>query len=34
MASADKVKVVETTKEYELAVQDIVPATGQDEPTW
>ena len=34
MASEDKVKVVETTKEYELAVQDIVPATGQDEPTW
>ena len=34
MASDDKVKVVETTKEYELAVQDIVPATGQDEPTW
>ena len=34
MASEDKVKVVETTKEYELAVQDIVPATGQDAPTW
>ena len=34
MASDDKVKVVETTKEYELAVQDIVPATGQDAPTW
>ena len=34
MASDDKVKVVETTKEYELAVADIVPATGQDEPTW
>ena len=34
MASTDKVKVVETTKEYELAVEDIVPATGQDAPTW
>ena len=34
MASTDKVKIVETTKEYELAVDDIVPATGQDEPTW
>ena len=30
MASTDKVKIVETTKEYELAVDDIVPATGQD----
>ena len=27
-----KIKVVETTKEYELAVEDIVPATGQDAP--
>ena len=34
MASTDKVKVVETTKEYELAVDDLVPATGQDAPTW
>ena len=34
MASTDKVKIVETTKEYELAVDDIVPARGQDEPTW
>ena len=34
MAATDKVKIVETTKEYELAVDDIVPATGQDEPTW
>ena len=29
----EKVKITETTKEYELAVEDIVPATGQDEPT-
>jgi len=34
VASTDKVKIVETTKEYELAVDDIVPARGQDEPTW
>ena len=34
MAGTDKVTVVETTKEYELAVEDIVPARGQDEPTW
>ena len=30
----EKVKIVETTKEYELAVEDIVPATGQAAPTW
>ena len=30
----EKVKITETTKEYELAVEDIVPATGQDAPTW
>ena len=30
----EKVKITETTKEYELAVEDIVPATGQDETTW
>ena len=30
----EKVKITETTKEYELALEDIVPATGQDEPTW
>ena len=30
----ERVKIVETTKEYELAVDQIVPATGQDEPTW
>ncbi len=34
MAGTDKVKLVETTKEDELAVDDIVPARGQDEPTW
>jgi len=34
MAGTDKVKIVETTKEYELVVDDIVPARGQDEPTW
>ena len=30
----DKVKVVETTKEYELLVSDLVPSAGEDEPTW
>ena len=30
----DKVKVTETTKEYELSVADLVPSTGEDEPTW
>ena len=30
----EKVRIVETTKEYELAVEDIVPDRGQDEPTW
>ena len=30
----EKVKVVETTKEYELAVDQIVPSRGEDEPTW
>ena len=30
----EKVKITETTKEYELALEDIVPATGQDAPTW
>tara|TARA_Y100000034_G_scaffold89637_1_gene107890 strand:- start:129 stop:452 length:324 start_codon:yes stop_codon:yes gene_type:complete len=34
MSADDKVKIVETHKEYELAVKDIVPAQGQDEPTW
>ena len=30
----DKVKVTETTKEYELLVSDLVPSLGEDEPTW
>ena len=30
----DKVKVTETTKEYELLKTDLVPSTGEDEPTW
>ena len=30
----DKVKVTETTKEYELLVSDLVPSAGDDEPTW
>jgi hypothetical protein len=30
----DKVKVTETTKEYELLVSDLVPSAGEDEPTW
>ena len=30
----DKVKVVETTKEYELAVSDLVPDTEEEDPTW
>lgn len=30
----DKVKVTETTKEYELSVSDIVPDTEEDAPTW
>ena len=28
------VKVKETSKEYELKKSDLVPATGEDEPTW
>jgi len=32
--SDDKVKVTETTKEYELLVSDLVPSVGEDEPTW
>jgi hypothetical protein len=35
MAGTDKVTVVETTKEYELTVEDIVQQrAGDDEPTW
>ena len=30
----DKVKVTETTKEYELSVVDLVPSAGEDKPTW
>ena len=30
----DKVKVVETTKEYELLVSDLVPSHGDEAPTW
>ena len=30
----DTVKVTETTKEYELLVSDLVPSSGEDEPTW
>ena len=30
----DKVKVTETTKEYELSVADLVPSVGEDKPTW
>ena len=34
MANDDKVKVTETSKEYELLVADLVPSSGEDEPTW
>ena len=34
MADDDKVKVVETSKEYELLVSDLVPSSGEDEATW
>ena len=30
----DTVKVIETTKEYELLKTDLVPSAGEDEPTW
>ena len=30
----EKVKVTETTKEYELLVSDLVPNASGDEPTW
>ena len=30
----DKVKVVETTKEYELLVSDLVPDIDEEDPTW
>ena len=34
MADEDKVKVTETSKEYELLVSDLVPSVGDDESTW
>ena len=34
MPNDDKVKVVETSKEYELLVADLVPSSGDDETTW
>ena len=34
MADEDKVKVTETSKEYELLVSDLVPSSGDDETTW
>ena len=34
MANDDKVKVVETSKEYELLVADLVPSSGDEERTW
>ena len=30
----ETVKVIETTKEYELQKADLVPSAGEDEPTW
>ena len=30
----DKVKVRETSKEYELLVSDLVPSAGDEEQTW
>ena len=30
----DKVKVKETSKEYELNKEDLVPESGDDEKTW
>ena len=30
----DKIRVVETTREYELAKHDLVASRGEDEPTW
>ena len=34
MAKADPVKVTETSREYELAVSDLVPDTGDEAHTW
>ena len=30
----ETVKIVETTKEYELQKSDVVPSHGDEEPTW
>ncbi len=30
----DKVKVTETSREYELSVSDLVPSTPEEESTW
>ena len=32
--SEEKVKVTETSREYELQVSDLVPDTGDEEQTW
>ena len=32
--SSEKVKILETSKEYELLVSDLVPDTGDEAPTW
>ena len=32
--SSEKVRVLETSKEYELLASDLVPATGDEEQTW
>ena len=32
--SDETIKVIETTKEYELLVSDLVPSVGEDKPTW
>ena len=34
MPNDDKVKVTETSKEYELLVADLVPSSGDEERTW
>ena len=34
MANDDKVKVTETSKEYELLVAALVPSSGDEERTW
>jgi hypothetical protein len=30
----EMVKVIETTKEYEISAENLVPAASGDEPTW